>query len=1017
MFRIDNYNKKPAFCSFLPGISGARGIPAWCFYVNRGQAICSFGMSDKDHAIMEFNPAHYAYSQTQFTGMRTFIRRDGRYFEAFAGNAERAMLIESNVLSLEETREADGVKIEVSYCTVPEERFGGLLRRVRITNTGDKARFEILDGMAAVTPYGVDYGSMKFVAQTSKAWMRADDLETGIPYYHVSVSMGDTADVTKVDGGHFAAGVCGGERIVPVVDPDAVFAWDTAMQNAVRFAEGSLSAVSGYPQVTVNRQPCAFFGKETELASGESITLYEVFGQVSSREQLDAMSGSFTEQWYEEKFALAAKLTAELTDAIATTTADPVFDEYCRQTYLDNVLRGGKPVFFGEGEQRKVFWLYSRKHGDPERDYNYFTMSPEYYSQGNGNFRDVNQNRRSDVLFDPRVGKEVIRQFYSLIQIDGCNPLAVDRITYTLAEPDKLPELTAPEYRAALLETVGGEFTPGKLAMAAESWTLAEGVTAQSLLDTVIGLSESEVKANFGEGYWCDHWTYNLDLVESYLAVYPECKQELMSERVYPWFESGAVIRPRAKRYTVTANGLRQYNAVDHDLKKEVTRKWLCDASGERVKSSLLEKLVVLSTVKFATLDPSLMGIEMDGGKPGWYDALNGLPGIFGSSMCETAELARMLRFTLDYLAETPAEAQLFDESADLFDAVVDTIGDYVELRLDAHGTWDALNIARERYVACTAFGVKGEMRTYSAGRLTEALGKMLDIVLSGIERASTYGDVFPTYFYHEAVRYEETADGIKVLEFKPHALPLYLEGPVRLLKLDLPMERKKSLYENVRRSGLYDKKLSMYKVNESLADLTFEAGRCCAFTPGWLENESVWLHMEYKYLLELLKSGLYDEYAEDLRLAAVPFLDPEMYGRSTLENSSFIESSANPDTASHGRGFVARLSGSTAEFLQMWQIMMFGERPFIVEDGELCFRPTPFVPDYLIPESGIIEATALGSVRVVYHTNGKLRPDTAFAACEITYVCGNTERVEKIKGDAACALRSGKVAKLEFFC
>ena len=33
---IHDYNKKPAFSDFLPGIAGLYGTPAWCFFVNRG---------------------------------------------------------------------------------------------------------------------------------------------------------------------------------------------------------------------------------------------------------------------------------------------------------------------------------------------------------------------------------------------------------------------------------------------------------------------------------------------------------------------------------------------------------------------------------------------------------------------------------------------------------------------------------------------------------------------------------------------------------------------------------------------------------------------------------------------------------------------------------------------------------------------------------------------------------------------------------------------------------------------
>ena len=43
--------------------------------------------------------------------------------------------------------------------------------------------------------------------------------------------------------------------------------------------------------------------------------------------------------------------------------------------------------------------------GDPERDYNFFSIAAEYYSQGNGNFRDVSQNRRNDVFFNKDVGE------------------------------------------------------------------------------------------------------------------------------------------------------------------------------------------------------------------------------------------------------------------------------------------------------------------------------------------------------------------------------------------------------------------------------------------------------------------------------------------------------------------------------------------------------------------------------------------------------------------------------------
>lgn len=53
-YEINDYLDKSTFSSFLPGIAGKFGIPVWCYYINRGQCICSFGLQDKNNSIMEF---------------------------------------------------------------------------------------------------------------------------------------------------------------------------------------------------------------------------------------------------------------------------------------------------------------------------------------------------------------------------------------------------------------------------------------------------------------------------------------------------------------------------------------------------------------------------------------------------------------------------------------------------------------------------------------------------------------------------------------------------------------------------------------------------------------------------------------------------------------------------------------------------------------------------------------------------------------------------------------------------
>ena len=187
-----------------------------------------------------------------------------------------------------------------------------------------------------------------------------------------------------------------------------------------------------------------------------------------------------------------------------------------------------------------------------------------------------------------------------------------------------------------------------------------------------------------------------------------------------------------------------------------------------------------------------------------------------------------------------------------------------------------------------------------------------------------------------------------------------------------LKVEKDLKIPNLVKNGPLYDKELKMYKVNASLNKAPLEIGRCKIFTPGWLENESIWLHMEYKYLLELLKAGLYDEFFGEAQNTLIPFLDPKTYKRSILENSSFLVSSANPNKDNHGRGFVARLSGACAEFIDMWVIITTGKKMFYLDRGNLCFKLEPKLPAWLFDKKGEFSFKLLGSIEVTYVNKSK---------------------------------------------
>lgn len=1018
---IKDYQNKPAFSSFLPGIAGPMGVPVWCYYNNRGQAVCSFGARDKDHAVMEFSPAYCAYRDVERRGFRTFIKVNGEYREPFARRgADSVQEMHIGRAELEIVAKSGEIEAYALYFGLPGERTAALIRVLTVRNiSASPVKVEILDGMPEIVPFGINQDTLKNMTQLATAWMRTEDEYKGIACFRLRASMEDTARVTEVKGCNFCLGWNGsGELLHPIVDQRLVFGEDTSLSLPETFVNTNISTLTEKKQTTENAFPCCFLPEKTVIEAGGEIKIYSIYGQTEDKETVEALSEKVTgPEWFEEKRRETEGLADALTSAVCTKTADPVFDGYCRQTYLDNLLRGGVPYFFEDNGKRVPFYLYSRKHGDPEREYNYFSLGGEYFAQGNGNFRDVNQNRRCDVLFAPELGDTNIRTFYELIQPDGYNPLVLTAEKYSLPREavDGMLEKVPQKHREAASKLMSESFTPGAVAMEAEKWGFSKE-EAMSFATDLVCSSNSELEADFSEGYWCDHWTYNLDLIESYLSVYPERERELIFGNAdYRWYAPRAKVNPRARRYRMTEKGLRQYNALTE--LQEPDRKWATVSDGTEARSPLIEKLLLLCSVKTATLDAAGMGIEMEGGKPGWYDALNGLPGLLGSSMAETCELLRLVRFTsgvLERYGEDVGDIGLYDEIAELIEGVTRIIGGTD----GAFARWDKLNILKERYREKTAKGFNGSRKSISPNKLTAALSVIEKALEGGIKKAAEYGNgIMPTYFTYETDEITDTPEGPMPKKLTPEPLPAFLEGPVHLLKLPLTLEEKKAVTDRIRNSGLYDKELKMYKVNDNLGRVSFEAGRAKAFSRGWLENESVWLHMEYKYLLELLKSGLYEEFSEAFRSAAVPFTDAERYGRSPLENVSFIVSSANPDSSRWGRGYTARLSGSTAEFLEIWQKMFFGKQPFSMTEEGLNLKFTPFIPEYLIPSEGKVCATFLGKIPVTYRITS-CRPHTEIFEAErwmLTFYDGTKSFIEgdSLPDAEARKVRNGLVKEM----
>lgn len=754
-----------------------------------------------------------------FEGFRTFIKgeRAGKPFLSEPFNPvntrdlessddqsdlpKRIMFVGTNECEIREMDHKNGLTTSVKYIVLPEETFGALVRRTNITNTGSTpVTIGVLDGLAKIEPVGgmLDW-ALKQMGRTLEGWMGVYQAGEGttMPFYRMSTEPGDTASVTIELAGHYLLSFIESEEssLLPIVyDSESVFGRDTSLLEPNGLKMSDIADILSKPQYGQARTSSAFAAVEKlTLAPGESISIASFYGRTDHIENVKPIADHITKPGYvEEKFARARSMMDELTSSVETNTTNHLFDGAVKQMFLDNSLRGGIPLILGdfdtemkylnydEDPRVKVFHVFSRIHGDLERDYNAFYIDDTYFSQGHGNYRDVAQNRRDDVTFTPRIGSFDVQMFLSFIQADAYEPLTVEAVMYYIEDTNVASAIASTNTKdpksAEVLGNVlnGGPFRPGQLFSLIEQLGIEISSSKEYLIDQIVGAAKDIPMATFGQGYWGDHWDYYLDLINSYLAIYPDGEEKLMYDTELRYFFSTATVKPRKEKYvlTLTFDGkgkhVLQLDSTTYDLGKEAEQeKFRSETSGilsfdaywqrtpnggEAFQSSAIAKLFLLGSIKFATRDAYGMGIEYEGGRPGWNDAMNGLPGMVGSGMPETFELYQMLNYVKSVVDKYERPVVIPAELGVLIDAVnnaLDVLDNSgfeepevlpKDVPKELFSYWDTVATARETYRASVDKYFSGNTTELSASDLSAMITRWIEEIEVGIARAIKIG-------------------------------------------------------------------------------------------------------------------------------------------------------------------------------------------------------------------------------------------------------------------------------------
>jgi hypothetical protein len=243
--------------------------------------------------------------------------------------------------------------------------------------------------------------------------------------------------------------------------------------------------------------------------------------------------------------------------------------------------------------------IFSRRHGDPSRPWNRFTIKLKQPDGSilldyEGNWRDIFQNWEALAYSYPEYGENMISTFLNATTVDGYNPY---RITYQGVDWE-LPE-------------------PGN------PW------------------------ANIG--YWSDHQIiYLLKLMEISEKVHPGRLNQLLDRPIFSYAHVPYQIKPYIQILQNPFNTI----IFDWELEKQIEQrlpeygtdeKLVQLENGEVVKVSLAEKLLSLLLAKLVNFIPE-GGIWMNTQRPEWNDANNALVGK-GLSVVMLCYLRRYVAF------------------------------------------------------------------------------------------------------------------------------------------------------------------------------------------------------------------------------------------------------------------------------------------------------------------------------------------------------------------------------------
>ena len=764
----------------------------WMFLASNGGL--SAGRVNSDFALFPYYTDDKITESAETTGSKTIIlveSNDRRMlWQPFSEQNAGVYSIERNLFKnacgnkviFEEINHDLGLTF--SYQWAATERFG-FMRHSQLTSTASTAtRVSVLDGIQNLLPHGVPEGLQRGSSNLVDAYKKCELEDGNLGVYALSAIISDKAEPSESLKANVVWSL-GFDSPKVLLSSKQLHAFKTG---ASLNTETDIKAERGAYFIQTSFELAAKESKDWMIVAdlGQSIRgVIRLKENLQSPEALKKEVLQDVEQGSKRLMALVGgsdglQLTANrrrnirhFANTMFNIMRGGIFDEnYAieRADFMAYIDRANHKVFFKKAEMMATWpakfdlsflqeqanqdddlnfkrlsaeylpLKFSRRHGDPSRPWNRFSINLRNEDDGSkildyqGNWRDIFQNWEALVHAYPEFIEGMIFKFLNATTFDGYNPYRVfkDGFEWETIEPDN-------------------------------PWSYI--------------------------GYWGDHQIiYLLKFLEFLRAYYPEKLEEYFQNDSFVY----ANVPYRIKPYDALLEDPKNTIDFDHEREEKIEFKkkeiggdgaLLREAHVFIYKVNFIEKIMATMLAKVSNFIPE-GGIWMNTQRPEWNDANNALVGN-GVSMVTLYYLRRFLVYFKDVLAATGhRETLISDELLTCFNRMNATLSEYRSLTSGRISNAQRRSILDGLGMAASDYRQKIYNEDFSGQKSPLKLSDLsafVDVALEHLEHSITANKRKDGLYHAYNLMTVEPNGGIEITE-----LPEMLEGQVAVLSSGL---------------------------------------------------------------------------------------------------------------------------------------------------------------------------------------------------------------------------------------